>query len=265
MPLLPLKDDNPIAITPYLTYGFIAFNILCFALSMGTDPQALAHNFMFIAEEYFGYAPPLGVAPEWLTPLTSSFLHAGLGHLAGNLFFFYIFADNLENTSTPPRFIVFCLMAAYISGIAQGIFDQDSAVPSLGFSGVVSACLGAYLILYPKAKIICLLPFFLIMFNGMRYSVRIPAWVLLLLFLLMDVAGQIQEFGNDEGGVAYAAHIAGFLFGVISAKFLKVYETDYKNIIIPKHKGPHNIRTRADEILLNHQHRMKMKLHDKEK
>ena len=239
MPLLPLKDDNPIAITPYLTYGFIAFNVICFGLSMLlTTPEALSHDFMFIASEYFGYAPPKGISPEWLTPITSSFLHAGLGHLAGNLFFFYIFADNLENTTTRTRFILFCLAAAYISGIAQGFFEQSSDIPSLGFSGVVSACLGAYLVLYPKAKIICLF-----MFN----TIAVSAWVLLPLFFLMDVFGQIDASNEPDGGVAYAAHIAGFLFGVISGKFLKVYDTNYENIIIPKHKGSHNIRPRADE------------------
>jgi membrane associated rhomboid family serine protease len=228
MPLFPLKDDNPIAITPYLTYGFIVFNIIFFAISTLSNQEDLAHNFMFIAEEYFGYAAPQGIAPEWLTPITSSFLHADLGHLAGNLFFFYIFADNLENSTTRPRFILFCLAAAYISGIAQGVFDQSSDIPSLGFSGVVSACLGAYLVLYPKAKIVCLF-----IFN----TIRVSAWVLLPLFLLMDIMGVIDTYDSEGGGVAYAAHIVGFIFGAISGKFLKVYDGHYEDIILPKHKA----------------------------
>ncbi len=217
MPFLPLGDDNQrrrIA-TPWITWGLIFVNFCIFIYQQGLDRAGageFAFGFGFIPSVLLGdseLADSIPQLPSWLTLVSYQFLHGSWDHLLGNMLFLWIFGDNVEDAMGHLRFVFFYLLGGVASGLAHGLLDPTSVVPLIGASGAISAVLGAYLLLHPFARIIVLI--FVI-------PVRLPAWVLLLVWFGFQF---VALSDSDNDGVAWVAHIGGFLVGAATIVFFK--------------------------------------------
>lgn len=234
--MFPLSDENPTVRVPVTTYFLIAVIIAVWVLVQGAglDQQALAAsvcNLGMVPGELTGQAPlgtavPLGPGlvcevDDWSinvwTPITSMFLHGGWGHLLGNLLFFWVFGNNIEDSMGRFRFLVFYLLCGLIAAGTHVFLDPRSPVPTVGASGAISGVLGAYLILYPRIRVRMLFWFLLFI-----RVIRVPAWaVLLWWFFWQVIAGlpQLMTLNREvSGGVAVWAHIGGFIAGVVLVK-----------------------------------------------
>lgn len=211
---IPLKDENPTSRFPYVTVLFIGFNILVFfyqifssqglhyyVYKMGAIPYEITH-FRTIAS-FPRISPPLAL-------LTSMFLHGGLLHLFGNMLYLWIFGNNIEDFLGPIRFVLFYFLSGLGASLTHIIFNPNSQVPMIGASGAIAGVLGAYLILYPRARVLTLV--FLFFFIRI---IPIPAIIVLGFWLLV----QVLNIGLG-GGVAWFAHIGGFLIGI---GLIKIY------------------------------------------
>ncbi|MGD2082204.1 MAG: rhomboid family intramembrane serine protease [Chromatiales bacterium] len=219
--MLPLHDDNPTRSPAVVTYTLIAACVLVFLwqISLGTE----AHNRVVYAlgsipAVLFGNReldPSLVMVPAWATVVTSMFLHGGWMHLLGNMLFLWIFGNNVEDVMSHGRFIVFYLLCGVAAAMAQAVPDPESVLPMIGASGAISGVLGAYLLLFPHARVLVGIPLgFLI------YTVYMPAaWVLLLWFGLQLLNSWLA--GDQEGGVAFGAHIGGFAAGMLLIPLFK--------------------------------------------
>jgi membrane associated rhomboid family serine protease len=218
--VVPLNDDNPTRITPFVTYGLIGLNIFIFLYELSLSPQQLTQFFqdyaivpreltLSLLSNNFGQ-----ILPQLSTLVTSQFLHGGFLHLAGNMLFLWVFGNNIEDQLGHVRFLIFYLACGALAGLAQWFFSMDSLIPSLGASGAIAAVLGAYILRFPKAKILTLLPL-----GFFFYMVRIPA-VFFLGFWFAQQAFfsllSLQAPSNmSSGGIAYWAHAGGFVFGAV--------------------------------------------------
>lgn len=226
--VLPISDENPIRITPYVTYGLIIANVLIFLYETTlSQPQLLAffHAWAVVPEE-LTESFRSGFSLEWLTLLSSQFLHAGWLHLGGNMLYLWIFGNNLEEELGRVRFVLFYLGCGVLAILTQWYFSMGSEVPSLGASGAIAGVMGAYIFRFPSVRILTLLPigFFLA-------PVRIPA-VLYLGFWFVQQAlygfaslNAPANIGMAEGGVAYWAHAGGFVFGAALGALLGLFDT----------------------------------------
>jgi membrane associated rhomboid family serine protease len=229
--MIPLKDDVPSRSLPFVTVGLIGLNLLVFLyqLSLGIDsrgPDAGAAE-AFVSE--FGVTPcrltqSCPGAPRiaddfphpWVTIVTSMFLHGGLLHVGGNMLYLWIFGDNVEDTLGHTRFLVFYLTSGVAAAVGQTIVSPASTVPMIGASGAVSGVLGAYLLLFPHATILTLL-----MFGFFIRFVHVPALIVLGFWIVLQLLNgyitfSAQAMGRGEtGGVAWFAHIGGFLAGMV--------------------------------------------------
>lgn len=220
--MVPLRDENPIKITPYMTYGLIALNVLAFFYESTLDPEALTQFFYHWAivpkQLTLSFQGGLSAAawPEWSTLITSQFLHAGLLHLGGNMLYLWIFGNNLEEQMGRLRFLLFYLACGVLAGLAQWFFAMESQVPSLGASGAIAGVMGAYIFRYPQVRIVTFIPL------GFFFTtVRLPA-ILFLGFWFVQQAlygfaslGAPANVGMESGGVAYWAHAGGFVVGAL--------------------------------------------------
>jgi membrane associated rhomboid family serine protease len=234
--MFPLSDENPTVRTPITTYGLILTIVLIWVVVQGggLNMEALAVsicNLGMVPGEITGRAPlgtgvPLGPGLACVvddmpvniwTPITSMFLHGGWGHLLGNLLFFWVFGNNVEDSMGRFRFLVFYLLCGVIAAASHVVLDPTSPVPTVGASGAISGVLGAYLILYPHVRVRMLFWFLLFI-----RVFRVPAWVVLLWWFLWQVVAGLPQLMtvNREvsGGVAVWAHIGGFVAGVILVK-----------------------------------------------
>ncbi len=168
-----------------------------------------------------------GQAPTWLTILTSMFMHGGLLHIGGNMLFLWIFGNNIEDSMGKGRFVAFYLLGGLVAVLAQTLIEPNAAVPTIGASGAVAAVLGGYALLYPHARVVTLL-FIIIFFT----IVELPALLVLgAWFALQALSGatEVTQPVGDGGGVAYFAHIGGFLFGLATIKlFANHVHEDYE-------------------------------------
>lgn len=212
--MLPLADHNPTHILPVLTYLLIAANLVMFAGQVlgpyGFEWSVQAMG--FIPARLLGEVAGVpGAREAWVTLFTSMFLHGGLMHLGGNMLYLWIFGDNIENDLGRGRFIVLYLLAGVAAALSQMAIDPASLVPMVGASGAISGVLGAYMVLHPHQNITVLVPNF-----GLT---RMPALVVLGMWfgyqLLYGLLG-----GGEGGGVAFWAHIGGFVAGVVLVKVL---------------------------------------------
>jgi membrane associated rhomboid family serine protease len=158
-------------------------------------------------------------ALQALLPLfTCMFLHGGFLHIIGNMWFLWIFGDNVEDRFGPPGYLLFYIICGLGSGISQVVFSWGSHIPSLGASGAISGVLGAYIVFFPRAKILTLVPLIIIFF-----TVRMPAAVFIGLWFLMNFLSGVSSLGVlNTGGVAWWAHVGGFLLGVLIAGFTRL-------------------------------------------
>ncbi|MFQ5521193.1 MAG: rhomboid family intramembrane serine protease [Candidatus Methylomirabilia bacterium] len=220
--MLPLKDDIPTSSFPVVTIGLITANIFAFlyqaSLQATDDPQALRAAQAFVFE--FGHIPcrltgactTLADLPHPVVTLfTSMFLHGGLFHIFGNLLYLWIFGNNVEDILGHGRFLAFYFLSGVAAALAQTAVGPSSQIPMIGASGAVSGVLGAYLILFPHAKVLTL-----IMFGFFIRFVQIPAMLVLGFWIVVQVLNGLITFGaGDQGGVAWFAHIGGFVAGLV--------------------------------------------------
>lgn len=224
--MVPLRDENPTKITPYVTYGLIAANILAFLYELSLPPQQLQQFFHLAAivpRELTASLQGIPVnqpVPELLTLVSSQFLHAGFTHLLGNMLFLWIFGNNVEEALGHVKFLIFYLTCGVLAGLAQWFFSTGSAIPSLGASGAIAGVLGAYILRYPKAKILTAFGFFFF---------YVPAYFFLGLWFVQQAFYGIASLnapanvGMESGGVAYWAHAGGFVFGAILGPLLGLF------------------------------------------
>jgi len=220
--VVPLRDNNPITITPYVTYGLIIANILIFLYELSLPQQQLEGFFHLAAvvpreltASFAGIAVNQPV-PEWLTLITSQFLHGGLLHLGGNMLFLWIFGNNVEDRLGHVKYLIFYLTCGILAALTQWFFAQNSTIPSLGASGAIAGVMGAYILRFPRAEILTLLPlgFFITM-------VQIPAvfflgfWFVQQAFYGVASLNAPTNIDMGSGGIAYWAHAGGFFFGAI--------------------------------------------------
>jgi membrane associated rhomboid family serine protease len=212
--MIPLHDDNPTRITPVVTVVFMAACILAFLwqLSPGESFQNRVYLFGLTPALLFDHAQlPAGAAvvPAWTTLFTSMFLHGGLMHLAGNMLYLWIFGNNIEDVMGHGRFIAFYLLCGLAAAMAQALPNPESTVPMIGASGAISGILGAYLLLYPHARVLVVIPlgFYLT-------TLRLPAGVVLALWFAFQLLNSALSGGGEGGGVAFGAHIGGFIAGM---------------------------------------------------
>ncbi|MGI9303191.1 MAG: rhomboid family intramembrane serine protease [Gammaproteobacteria bacterium] len=211
--MIPLHDDNPTDLTPLVTFTLIGLCVLVFMwqLTLGGDGQHVAYSLGVIPAVLFHHGAltaDLDVVPAWVTVFTSMFLHGGWMHLIGNMLYLWIFGNNVEDCMGRARFIVFYLLCGVAAVFAQALADTTSHVPMIGASGAISGVLGAYLLLHPHARILVAIPLGLFL-----HTARLPAaWVLVGWFVLQLVSSIMAS--NEGGGVAWGAHIGGFIAGV---------------------------------------------------
>lgn len=225
--MVPLRDDNPTTITPIVIYGLLALNVAVFLYERSLNEAALQQFFNVwaivpneLTSELNGAAATLN--PEWLTLFTSQFLHGGWLHLGGNMLYLWVFGNNIEDRLGHIKFLLFYLVCGALAGLSQWIFDPTSIIPTLGASGAIAGIMGAYIIRFPRAKILTLVPLFIFI-----TTFRIPAifflgfWFVQQAFYSALSLGATADMGS--GGVAYLAHAGGFIFGAILGPVLGLF------------------------------------------
>ncbi|MBN1238731.1 MAG: rhomboid family intramembrane serine protease [Gammaproteobacteria bacterium] len=225
--MFPIRDDNPHFLTPYATYAIIALNVLAWVLvqGMGTEP-ALSGSVCrlgLIPGELLQNVPAgtrvplgpnsvcvLGDSSSWYTTITSMFMHGGWFHIIGNMWFLWIFGNNVEDSMGHVRFVVFYLLCGLGAAALQVAFSVDSAVPMVGASGAIGGVMGAYILLYPRVHVhmLVFLGFFVTTF-------AVPAFLMLGYWLLIQVVSGVSSIGAEGGGVAFWAHVGGFVAGAV--------------------------------------------------
>jgi membrane associated rhomboid family serine protease len=219
--MFPISDDNPRQITPFVTWSLIAANVLVFfwQASLGeTAGHAAVLEYGMIPARVFGDAalhPDLVSIPPWSTVLTSMFMHGGWLHLGLNMLFLWIFGDNVEESMGHGRYLVFYLACGVAAALTQGLINPSSAIPMVGASGAISGVLGAYMLLHPQATVRVLL-----ILGVMVTITHVPAIIVLGLWFLTQI-GSAAISPTDQGGVAFFAHIGGFVAGMLLVPLFK--------------------------------------------
>jgi membrane associated rhomboid family serine protease len=219
--MIPLKDDNPTRRMPLINLMLIMANLVLFGYQYFYLPQGPAYliNMLgFIPSEMFRLTgtPPLNPIPGPLTLVTSIFIHGGWLHLLGNMLYLFVFGDNVEDRLGHGRYLIFYIASGICAGLVHGILFSQSSVPCVGASGAIAGVLAAYMFFYPKAKVSTLF----IIFVFFRI-VRLPAIVVLGLWIVLQIVSGMTELSAQAGGVAWFAHIGGFAAGAILALVLK--------------------------------------------
>jgi membrane associated rhomboid family serine protease len=249
--VIPLKDDIPTRRFPILTVAIIVACCAVYFLweqggwdlgatgnervtEYGAIPYEVTHpgkdcgptaDGQIVCEGQEGVVGQAPAQAVWLVTLfTSMFLHGSLLHLAGNMLFLWIFGNNIEDSMSPWRFAVFYVLGGLVAAIAQILIDPNSTVPTVGASGAIAGVLGAYAVLYPRARVITVV-FIVIFFT----IIELPALLVLGLWILLQLLLGANDLGGAEGGVAYFAHIGGFAFGLLAIKlFANRVHDDYE-------------------------------------
>lgn len=219
--MIPLRDDNPTHHRPYVTVVFLVTSTLVFlwqstlppmaqkmaVYALGTIPAVLLGD--------AGLPPEIALVPPIVSVFTSMFLHGGWMHLIGNMLYLWIFADNVEDVMGHTRFVIFYLLSGVAAVVAQTLANPESAIPMVGASGAISGVLGAYLLLFPHARVLVLVPlgFFI-------HTLRLPAAAVLGFWIVLQLIN--SAFSDPTaGGVAWWAHIGGFVAGLALIPFFK--------------------------------------------
>ena len=259
--MFPLKDDIPTRRFPVFTVLFIVVNVVMFfgfqgaffndaefdqkVAEYGAIPYEISHpgdqcallpngaDLVCGSGEQAEEVQGESLAPTWLTLLTSMFMHGGLLHLGGNMLFLWIFGNNIEDSMGPVRFVAFYLLGGLVALLAQTLIEPSAEVPTIGASGAVAAVLGGYALLYPRARVVTVI--FIVFFFTI---VTLPALLVLgAWFVLQAISGAsslVQPVG-EGGGVAYFAHIGGFLFGLA---LIRLFATDVHEDYESAHRTP---------------------------
>jgi membrane associated rhomboid family serine protease len=225
MGMIPLGDDN---ITggppPLVNWALIALNVAAFLLELSQPSERALQSFItawgVVPREYSsGHdIAPLIPLPFWSTLVTSMFLHGGWAHLLGNMLYLWIFGDNLEKVMGHVRYLLFYMVCGVAAGLAHIAFNSGSGLPSVGASGAISGVLGGYMVLFPRNRV-------RVMTRG--GVVAVPAYVMLGLWIVIQVVSSVGAMARTEetGGVAFMAHVGGFVAGVVLVKLFAAGRT----------------------------------------
>ncbi len=225
--MFPYRDDNPTLATPAVTFLLIGLNVVTWVLiqGMGSDPLLTRSvcELGLIPGEYLGRLPAgytVPLSPEMgcvieaernlYAPLTSMFLHGGWFHLIGNMWFLWVFGNNVEDSMGHVRYFAFYLLCGLAAAAAQTLVNPSSPIPMVGASGAISGVMGAYIVLYPRVRVHML--FFLGFFIT---TIVVPAYLMLGYWFLLQLVGGLPTIGDEKGGVAFWAHAGGFLAGAV--------------------------------------------------
>jgi membrane associated rhomboid family serine protease len=234
--MFPYHDENETQRTPYVTMALIAANVAAWLVVQGAGSQLLLAqsvcNLGLIPGELTQSLPPgtgfpmgdeiaclTDPGPQYLHLLTSMFLHGSWMHLLGNMWFLWLFGNNIEDSTTRPRFVAFYLLSGLAAAMAQIMANPMSEVPMVGASGAISGVMGAYLVLFPRVRVYTMVPL-----GFFFYQMALPAWVMLIYWMALQFFGGITSIVTEEGGgggVAFWAHVGGFVAGVV---LIKVFE-----------------------------------------
>ena len=246
--MIPIHDANPTRRTPWVTYVLIAINVGVFLATPAVgltgmegasvaelcDQEAFYQRYGAVPDELIGNEPPqlvptgevgrdaagrLGciiAEPTYekspvLSVLSAMFLHGGWLHLIGNMLFLWVFGNNVEDRLGALRYLLFYLLAGYVAAYGYALANANSTAPLIGASGAVAGVLGAYIVLYPRARVLSLVPFLLFI------PLRLPAWVVLGMWFVLQGIYSAGYAVSEGGSVAYLAHVLGFLVGVLLA------------------------------------------------
>ena len=219
--MFPIHDENPIRIIPYVNYTFMALCIAAFLWQI-TQPQDIQHAIVYalgaIPAVLFGgmaLDPELVWVPTTVTMFSSMFLHGGWMHLIGNMLYLWVFGNNIEAAMGHVRFILFYALCGVAAVLAQALPDTSSQIPMIGASGAISGVLGAYMLLFPMARVTVIIPIFI-----MIQRVKIPAILVLGVWFLMQLYSSLTT-SSEGGGVAFGAHIGGFIAGMVLIPLFK--------------------------------------------
>jgi membrane associated rhomboid family serine protease len=208
--MIPIRDENPTTITPIVTVTLLVVNVAAFVyqLSLGAEGEAFVAVFGAVPLALFG-GETFSPIPPFLTVVTAMFLHGGVMHLGGNMLYLWIFGNNIEDSMGHGRFLVFYVLCGVAAAYAHAVTAPESTVPMIGASGAISGVLGAYLLLFPHARVLTWIPLGLL--SRLEY---IPAgWVLGFWIVLQFLNGTLS-LGRSGGGVAWFAHVGGFVAGL---------------------------------------------------
>jgi membrane associated rhomboid family serine protease len=230
--MIPLRDDNPTSITPFVTYVFIAACVLVFLWQMSLGEKGFEAAVLALGvtpATLLGDArlpPELYLVPPVATVFSSMFLHGGFMHLAGNMLYLWIFGNNVEDSMGHVRFVIFYLLCGVAAVLAQAWPNPDSTIPMIGASGAISGVLGAYLLLFPRAHVLVLIPL-----GAFSRLVPLPAMVVLGFWFVLQLISSAFTDGS-QGGVAFGAHIGGFVAGMI---LIPVFKHRHVRLFAPQY------------------------------
>lgn len=216
--LLPLHDKNPLRVLPFqiVTASLMALAVIGFALQLAggwpEQGQGIIDGFALVPVSLLGGDGGSPLAELW-TLLTYTFLHADFWHLAGNLLFLWVFGDNVEDAMGHLRFLVFFLLCGAVAGLAHALGTGDSTIGLVGASGAISGVLGAYLMLHPKVKVLVLVLKW--------FPVFLPAYFVLGAWVVLQFVGIAMSANGDASGVAFGAHLGGFVAGLVLVPFFR--------------------------------------------
>ena len=213
--MIPYKDDNPIKIIPFSTILIISLNMLVFIMQLmsGEDSKSIVYSYGAIPHNLISFQSNQPIPPV-LTIFTSMFMHGGLFHLVMNMLYFWIFGNNIEERLGHVRFIVFYIFCGFVAVFSHALLSPESDVPMIGASGAVSGMLGAYILLFPMARVRTLV------FLGFYITViKIPALIVIGFWAIIQVVSALISQGNEaQGGIAFFAHVGGFVAGLFTIK-----------------------------------------------
>lgn len=226
--MIPLRDNIPSRIIPFITWSIIAMNCYVFFLQISAAGpsgfEAFVNKWATIPAHVFSHP-----YTYWYTLLTATFLHGGWMHIIGNMVFLYIFGDNVEDRMGHVRFFIFYIVAGVLANFSQAFMSSSSTIPLLGASGAIAGVLGAYFFYYPHARVMTLIPLGLF-----TRVVEVPAFLFLGFWFLMQafnstafVAVQMAT-KQSSGGVAWLAHASGFIIGLVCAPFFAEKRSRFK-------------------------------------
>jgi membrane associated rhomboid family serine protease len=250
--VIPYHDENRTIRTPVVTFTLIALNVAVWVLVQGAGTtlplaQSVCELGLIPGELTASVRPGTGFnmgdglvcltdpGRQYGNVLTSMFLHGSWMHLIGNMWFLWLFGNNIEDSTTRPRFLAFYLLSGLAAALGQVLANPSSEIPMVGASGAISGVMGAYLVLFPRVRVFTLVPlgFFIT-------SMALPAWAMLIYWAVLQFAGGITSIvGEENGGVAFWAHVGGFVAGIV---LIKLFERrDRVNAHLARHWQPDRV------------------------
>jgi len=214
--MIPLRDVIPSRTTPYITVTIIVLNALAWLFELSLPPDVL-NQFLAV----YGVVPRYLSAP---TLITSMFLHGSWMHVIGNMWYLWIFGDNVEDRVGHGRFIVFYLLCGIAAALGQVAMDPLSTLPTIGASGAIAGVMGAYFVLYPQSRVLTLIPWIFLQVVELPAIILLGFWFLIQLFSAGTIAVTASTHGS--GGVAFAAHVVGFVVGIVGVFVFRKRQVD---------------------------------------